>query len=213
MKIALFFSLLIAGITFGQSKSDLKAQVVSYQQRLDSMNLVLEKTQHINDSLSSEIKQKENALKNKQATLDYRTKELEDLNFQIENLKSSKKEEPISKIRPPNTNPFGTGGGNGSGNGSHTLGDDNGDGGRYLIKKPNTSAISSEESCRIVFQVMVDENGEIIGIPTVSKINTTTSDQVLIQKISAIIKSQAKYNPVKGAPNKEEIITIRINPN
>lgn len=55
MRIGLFLSLLISGTAFSQSKSDLKVQVASYQQRLDSMNLVLEKTQHINDSLSSEI--------------------------------------------------------------------------------------------------------------------------------------------------------------
>lgn len=209
MRTLLFFSLLIAGTTFSQSKKDLKAQVVSYQQRLDSMNLTLEKTQRINDSLSSEIQQKENALKNKQATLDKQTRELEILNIQIENLKASDQTGiKLPKLR--DDGPFTNGGGNGSGNERASLGNDNH---RYLIKKPDFSALSSEESCKIVFRVIVDENGEIIGIPVVIRSSTTTSDEVLIKKASALVKSQAKYNPFKkGAGNTEETILIRINP-
>jgi hypothetical protein len=221
MKTELFFSLLITGTAFSQSKKDLKAQVASYQQKLDSTNLVLEKTQRSNDSLSSGIWQKENALQNKQAALETKTKELEiikvqieSLNIQIENLKSSQKEEPAAKLpkmKPRDDNPFGTGGGNGSGNRSHLIGNDNA---RHLIKYPETRGISSKEACRLVFQVVVNENGEIIGMPAVIKTNTTTSDTVLIQKVSAIIKSQAKYNPLKkGSQNTTETIVIQIKPN
>lgn len=214
MKTLLFLSVLIAGTTFGQSKKDLKAQVVSYQQKLDSMNLVIEKTQHINDSLSNEIRQKERALTDKQSTLDYRTKELEILQSQMETQQSSKQEAPASKLAKiprDNNNPFTNGGGgNGSGNERASLGNDNH---RYLIKKPDFSALSSEEFCKIVFRVIVDQNGEIIGIPAVIRSSTTTSDEVLIKKASALVKSQAKYNPLKkGAGNTEETILIRINP-
>lgn len=219
MKTLLFFSLLIAGTAFSQSKKDLIAQVASYKQRLDSMNLALEKTQHLNDSLSNEIKQKEQALKDKQATLDYRTKELEILNVQIENLKSSKKEDPtpapkLPKIAKPQDNPFGNYDRDRLER-DHSLGKDDGDGrGRYLINKPDVSAISSEESCKIVFQVIVDENGRILGTPEVIRASTTTSDQVLIKKVSATVKSQAKYNPAKkGTANMKMIIPILINPN
>ena len=221
MKTGLFLLLLITGTAFGQSKKELKAQVASYQQKLDSTNLALEKTQRINDSLSGEIQQKENALKTKQAAIETKTKELEiikvqieSLNSQIENLKSSKKEEPaakLPKLKPRDDNPFGTGGGNGSGNRSHLIGNDDA---RHLIKHPETSGISSKEACRLVFQVVVDENGEVVGMPTVNKTNTTTSDAVLIQKVSAIIKSQAKYNPLKkGSQNTTETIIIQIKSN
>lgn len=215
MKILLVFSLLVAGTTFGQSKKDLKAQVASYQQRLDSINLVLEKWQHVNDSLSSEIQQKDQVLKDKQATLDYRTKEVETLNVQIENLKLSKKEEPAPKLPKPPINrsdPFGNYDRNPSKR-DHSFGKDNGDGNRYLVTKPNISAISSETSCKIVFQVIVDENGEIIGAPIVIREKTTTSDEVLIKKVSAVVKSQAKYNPIKGAANTKTTISILVNPN
>lgn len=178
------------------------------------MNLVLEKTQRINDSLSSEIQQKENALKNQQATLDKRTRELEILNIQIENLKSSKQEKPSSKLpKMPrdNMNPFTNDGGNGSGNEGNRMGDDHND--RYLIKRPHVSALFPEESCTIVFQVSVDEKGEILGIPAVVRVSTTASDQVLIKKVSALVKSQAKYNPVKGAANTKKTISIQVKPN
>jgi hypothetical protein len=213
MRTVLFLSLLLAGTAFSQSKSELKAQVASYQQRLDSMNLVLEKTQRINDSLSSEIRKKENSLKDKQATLDYRTRELEVLNTQIESLKSPKKEEPVYKLPKVSRkdNPFGTGGGNGSGNSGKKTGDDNGVS-RRLIKNPDVSKLFSKESCTIVFLITVDQNGEILGIPEVNRAWTTTSDEELIKKVSELVKSQAKYNPVKWEGNTEMSISIRVYP-
>ncbi|MDF3028398.1 MAG: hypothetical protein K0S23_2705 [Fluviicola sp.] len=208
MKTLLFLSLLITGTTFSQSKKDLKAQVASYQQRLDSMNLVLEKTQRINDSLSSEIRQKENALKTKQAALDKKTKELEILNAQVESFKASKQESPSPKFpKAPRNNPFSNDGGNGSGDGGSQLGTDNY---RHLINDLDVSGIHSKESCTLAFRVNVGKNGEIIGAPAVIRERTTTSNEVLIKKVSALIKSQAKYSSIKGIGNTEETIFIRL---
>lgn len=210
-RILLFIPLLIAGTAFGQSKKDLQAQVVSYQQKLDSINRVLEETRRINDSLSNEIRQKERDLADKQSTLDYRTKELETLQSQMETQQSSKQEPPASKLTKTrnNTNPFANSGLNSSGGERASLGNDNH---RYLIKQPDVSALSSEKSCEIVFRVMVAENGEILEIPVVIRSMTTTSDEALIQKVSKLVKSQAKYNPLKGVGNSEETILIRIKP-
>lgn len=213
MRILLFIPLLIAGASFGQSKKDLQAQVVSYQQKLDSINLVLEKTRRINDSLSNEIRQKERDLTDKQSTLDYRTKELETLQRQMETQQSSKQEPPASKLpkNQNNTGPFANSGLNRSGDRSHLLGNDNA---RFLIKKPEVTGIGSKESCRIVFQVIVDQNGEIVGTPELNKASTTTSDAGLIKKVSALVKAQAKYNPLKkGSQNTTETIIIQIKPN
>ncbi len=194
MKTGLFFLLLITGTTFGQSKKELKAQVATYQQKLDSTNLVLEKTQHINDSLSSEIRQQENALKDKQAVIDKATKKLESLKAQIERLKSSKEKDSLPKLREI------------PGDGRLYVR-------RFLIKRPDASSISSKKKCSIVFMVIVDEKGDVIGTPKLMKSSTTTTDQKLIEKVSALVKSQAKYNSDKGARNIAMSINIPIHPN
>lgn len=193
MKTGLFFLLLFTGTAFGQSKKELKSQVASYQQKLDSTNLALKKTQHINDSLSSEIRQKENALKNKQDTLDKAIKKLKILNAKIETLKSSKEKDSLSKFReiPPD---------------SHF------DVRRFLIKRPDVSAITSKKSFSMMFMVVIDEKGDVIGTPRLMRSSTTTTDQVLIKKVAALVKSQAKYNSDKGAPNKSMTIAIPIHP-
>lgn len=194
MKTGLFLLLLITGVAFGQSKKELKAQVASYQQKLDSANLALEKTQRINDSLSGEIQQKENELKTKQAVIDKASKKLESLKAQIERLKSSKEKDSLSKL--------------------HEIPRDRHiDFRRFLIKSPDVSAISSKKSCTILFRVIIDEKGDVIETPKVIKSSTTTTDQVLIKKVAALVKSQAKYNSDKGAANRPISIVIRIHPN
>jgi len=193
MKTGLFLLLLITGTAFGQSKKELKAQVASYQQKLDSANLALEKTQHINDSLSGEIQQKENELKTKQAFIDKATKKLESLKGQIERLKSSKEKDSLSKLHeiPP---------------------DRHLDVRRFLIKRPDVSAIASKKSFTMMFMVVIDEKGDVVGTPKLMRSSTTTTDQVLIKKVSALVKSQAKYNADKGAPNRSMSIAIPIHP-
>lgn len=112
-------------------------------------------------------------------------------------------------------NPFGSdgsGGGNESGNGSG-VGNDNGPGNgsgsgngsgggtikRKLIRTPNTKNIDSDEDCKIVINVKVNAAGEIVGTPTHDRIKTTTNDEALIRKVIALVKAEAKYNPVPNA--------------
>lgn len=125
-------------------------------------------------------------------------------------------------------NPFGTGGsggGNGRGNGNG-IGDDNGDGTgpgtgpgsggnvkRYLVSKPNTNNIKSDENCTIVLSVLVAPDGSIIGKPTYAKAASTTNDISLINQVIKAVESQARFNQVETTKNMKEAITIRITAN
>lgn len=122
-------------------------------------------------------------------------------------------------------NPFGTGGsggGNGTGNG-HGIGNDNGDGTgpgtgpgsggnvkRFLVEKPNTSNIQSDDNCTIVLSVLVDPSGNIIGKPTFVKNGSSTNDMVLINQVINIVKNEARFNKVAASKNMKEAIVIRI---
>ncbi|WP_343747638.1 hypothetical protein [Fluviicola sp.] len=127
------------------------------------------------------------------------------------------------------TDPFsgkgGSGGGDGSGKG-HGIGNDTGDGNgqgtgpgsggdvnRYLVSKPNTNNISSDENCTIVFSVLVAPDGSIIGKPTYVKASSTTNDMTLINQVIKAIESQARFNKVETTKNMKQAITIRITAN
>lgn len=125
-------------------------------------------------------------------------------------------------------NPFGsggTGGGDGGGRG-HGFGGDTGDGTgpgtgpgsggdvkRYLVNKPNTYNIDSDENCKIVLRVQVDADGNIVGKPAFVKAASSTNNMTLINQVIYVVQSEAKFNAVKGAKLKSEVITISISAN
>lgn len=125
-------------------------------------------------------------------------------------------------------NPFGTGGsggGSGSGNG-HGIGNDDGDGRgpgngpgeggnvkRFLVEKPNTNNLQSDENCTIVLSVLVDPNGNIIGTPTFIKNGSSATDMTLINQVISIVKNQARFNKAAVTKNMKEAIVIRISAN
>ena len=125
-------------------------------------------------------------------------------------------------------NPFGTGGsggGNGSGNGQG-IGNDNGNGEgpgngpgsggnpkRFLVEKPNTNNLKSDENCVIVLSVLIDPSGNIIGKPTFVKNGSNTNDMTLINQVINIVKNQARFNKVAATKNMKEAIVIRISAN
>lgn len=120
-------------------------------------------------------------------------------------------------------NPFGTGGIDGK-NSRGTVGKDWTDdepthlkGGekinRFLVEKPNTNSIQSDENCTIVLSVLVNPNGTIIGNPTFVKSHSTTNDLILINQVISVVKNQAQFNKVNTAKNTKESISIRITAN
>ncbi len=213
----------------------LQQQLVHKQRDLDTLTRDYLKIQRgynremeINQGLATEY----NLLQKRVWTLEEENRKLREA--QQPTTKSSKTSKPKVEATTRNDdNPFGgpgSGGGRGDGKagegaspgrGDH-FGTDNapfGSGGavndsvaknRFLIKQPNASEIVSDEDCRITFIVMVDENGNVIGTPSVVTSKTTTTDTALIQKVAALIKKEAKYNKCSGSEITKISITVNV---
>ena len=122
-------------------------------------------------------------------------------------------------------NPFGTGGINGENySGSHRNNPQWNDNQtehtksseaikRYLVEKPNTTSIHSDENSKIVLSVLVDPNGNIIGEPAFVKNGSTTNDLSITNQVIKIVKNQARFNKVNTTKNTKELINIRITAN
>lgn len=127
------------------------------------------------------------------------------------------------------TNPFGgtggSGGGSGSGNGSGVgnydgsgsgAGNGNGSGGaikRTIVQKPNSSNINSDENGKVVLKVNVNENGDVVGTPTVIRDKTSIEDISVINQVISLVKSQAKWNKAPGAAVFSTAITVSLTAN
>lgn len=101
----------------------------------------------------------------------------------------------------------GVGDDDGSGHGNGPTGTGGGTSVRKLIRKPNTLNIKSDDDCRIVLNVTVNADGDVINA-TVDNAGTTTSNSALIREVIALVKRDAKYSPSPGARN----VTLRMPP-
>lgn len=122
-------------------------------------------------------------------------------------------------------NPFGSGGNDDHGGGmSHGDGDFNleGDGGvgeggsakpRQLIKVPDWSSISRDISTKVTvtLNVTIDTKGNVVHSFVVQS-KTTTSNNVLIQKIRNLVESQARFNTVPGNGTTQLQYAFVVNP-
>jgi len=133
-----------------------------------------------------------------------------------------------SSTKNPDDNPFnndgGSGGGSGGGNGGGTGKDDGPDSGpgnggngsgtvkRYLVREPNQDKIDSDEDCYITLVVQIGADGSIVGTPGVVYEKTTTSNTALIKRVVSVVKSDAKYNAVKGAANTKKELKLHLTP-
>ncbi len=81
---------------------------------------------------------------------------------------------------------------------------------RYLVEKPNTTNIQSDENCKIVLSVLIDPNGNIIATPTFVKSGSTTNDMNLINQTIQVVKEQARFNKVNTTKNTKVAVVIRI---
>lgn len=127
-----------------------------------------------------------------------------------------------------NYNPFahgtgGAGGGNHGGQGTG-LGDDNGSGKgdgdgpgtggrvvRKLVKAPNTNNIQSDEACKVVLNVTINADGDVVS--TSPDRDGSTANATIISQVSSLVKREAKYSAAPGARNVTVKLTVRITAN
>lgn len=95
-----------------------------------------------------------------------------------------------------NNGPFGTSTGPGSGTGSGTGGGGNVK--RTLVKIPSIDDLRSNVDVTITLKVTIDPEGNVLYAQNV-KGSTTTTNQILINKVINRVKSGAKYNKAPGS--------------
>lgn len=95
-----------------------------------------------------------------------------------------------------NNGPFGTSTGPGAGNGDGTGG--GGSVKRTLVKIPSVDDLRSNVDVTITLKVTIDPEGNVLYAQNV-KGSTTTTNQILINKVINRVKSGAKYNKAPGS--------------
>jgi hypothetical protein len=133
---------------------------------------------------------------------------------------------PNSNSDPSNSqqsdNPFadgGQGGGNGGGSGN-TFGGDTGTGtggnggggtgkGRVRLNHVNVADLHYNSDEKIFLKLVIDAEGNVVQVVNLVS-QTTTTDQILINKIKAAVKKQVKYNKESGAPLASVYYTVKI---
>ncbi len=112
------------------------------------------------------------------------------------------------------SNPFGdggfdggSGGGTGGGNGTG-IGNDSGPGtggpgnggsaNRKVLKHVNSNDIQYNYDAKFYFKVGVNADGYVVDVQNI-KSKTTTSDERIIRKVIALVKSQVRYSKAPGA--------------
>lgn len=103
--------------------------------------------------------------------------------------------------------PFGSSTGTGTGDG-----DGSGKGGnvkRVLVKIPNVDDLRSNVDITITLKVTIDPEGNVLYAQNV-KGSTTTTNQILINKVINRVKSGAKYNKAPGSGLMTVSLPIKI---
>lgn len=134
---------------------------------------------------------------------------------------------PNSQNDPSNTqqsdNPFGdggNGGGQGGGDGD-VFGGSSGEGtngtagtgsgkGRIRLNNISLADFHYNTDEKIVLQLVIDSKGNVVQVINI-KGKTSTTDQILINKIKVAVKKQIKYNKEAGAPLAKVYYTVNIN--
>ena len=151
----------------------------------------------------------------------------------------SKHDSPKQKSETPNPNnpspvtndPFGGGGTNndnssgnaGSGGGTgNGIGYDDGTGqgpgygtgglSRKRINNMSVAGIQVDESATIHMKLTIDAKGNVVSASNI-KSKTTTTNQVLINRILSAVKAQVKYNRAPGASLTNVFYTVKVVPN
>lgn len=129
-----------------------------------------------------------------------------------------------SSTTQQSNNPFnqgGTGGGGGGGNGGN-FGNDTGNGnggngggtgsgaGRVRLNNVDIDDLYYNSDETIALKLVIDAEGNVVQVYNIAG-KTTTTDQILINKVKSAVKKQVKYNKQSGAPLATVFYTIDIN--
>lgn len=121
-------------------------------------------------------------------------------------------------------NPFaqgGSGGGDGSGDGTG-FGNDSGTGtdgsgagpgsgaGRKRLNNVNIADLQYNSDETIYLKLVIDAQGNVVQVYNI-KGQTTTTDQILINKVKVAVKKQVKYNKQEHAPLATVYYTVKVN--
>jgi hypothetical protein len=111
------------------------------------------------------------------------------------------------------TNPFKVGNSSYPGNDKYNESGSGSGRNRKMIRKPNTDAIQSDETCVIVLKVNVDGEGNIVGVPIADRGQTTTTNSALIKKVIEVVKKETKYAKANGKAMESMMIRIKLTNN
>ena len=110
----------------------------------------------------------------------------------------------------------GQGGGSGGpfgaddGSGNHGSGSGTGGSNRKVIRNVQFS-LDYDHAVTFSFKVLIDANGNVMSAQVI-KGSTTTTDQVLINKVMKAVKQQVKYSKAPGSPAVSKIYTFKLKP-
>lgn len=93
----------------------------------------------------------------------------------------------------------GTGGNAGNGNGD----------GRIRLNDPNVEDLKSNVDATIHLKLTIDAEGNVVGASNISA-KTTTTNQILINRVISEVKRQVKYNKQSGAPLANVYLSVSI---
>ena len=119
-------------------------------------------------------------------------------------------------------NPFGDGGDGGnegggsggnfgtdSGTGSGGFGGDGRGAGRIRLNNVNVDNITINVSAKIYFKLTIDAQGNVVDVQNI-KSKTTTTDQILINRIALATQQQVKFNKDPGSPLVKQFYTVNV---
>lgn len=95
----------------------------------------------------------------------------------------------------------------GSGTGGNT-GNGSGDG-RIRLNDPNVEDLKSNIDATIHLKLTIDAEGNVVGASNISA-KTTTTNQILINRVISEVKRQVKYNKQSGAPLAKVYLSVSI---
>lgn len=124
-----------------------------------------------------------------------------------------------SSTSQQSTNPFGSGGSNGGdGPGGAFQGSDgpgvNGPGSGIERKRQNDLVLDHldfSERAIVSLTLTIDAQGNVVAA-TCNKSKTTTTNQIIINKVISEVKRQLKYNKDPGSPLTKVTLDVRIDP-
>ncbi len=102
-----------------------------------------------------------------------------------------------------------TGDGNGYGVGIADPGGTGGGPRRVRLNEPNIENLNSDVDAKISLKLTIDAGGNVVHAQNIAS-NTTTTNQILINKVIDAVRKQVKYNKEPGAPLSTVFMTISI---